>query len=154
MPTAKKLRAKCHRTECVNFVRRPADKYCCSACQHQHQFEVYIAEWLAGRKSGAKGSVEVSDHVRRYVKETQGERCHICGWCEVNPHTGTIPLHLDHIDGNWANNRPGNLRFLCPNHHALTSNYGARNRGNGRPYFVYKKAMHSTELVSAITQGE
>jgi len=64
--------------------------------------------------------------------------CVMCGWAERNPVTGKIPLHIDHIDGDWRNNRPENLRVLCPNHHALTANYGALNRGNGRPYHVIK----------------
>jgi HNH endonuclease len=64
----------------------------------------------------------------------------MCGWAERNPVTEKIPLHIDHIDGDWRNNRPDNLRLLCPNHHALTSSYGALNRGKGRPYHVIKTA--------------
>ncbi len=83
--------------------------------------------------------VTVSRHIRRYLKETRGERCEICGWSEVNPNSRAIPLHVDHIDGDYRNNRPENLRLLCPNHHALTSTYGSLTRGKGRPYFVQKK---------------
>lgn len=38
-----------------------------------------------------------------------------------------IPLELDHIDGNNTNNSIENLRLLCPNCHALTSNYRGKN---------------------------
>jgi hypothetical protein len=140
MPNPRRPRPKCLRDGCLCETARPNHKFCSNACQLEHQYRLYVVEWLDGRKSGGKGSVEVSGHVRRYIKETRGEWCEICGWAERNPYTGTIPLHLDHIDGNWANNRPENLRLLCPNHHALTSNYGSRNRGNGRPFVVYKKA--------------
>lgn len=48
-----------------------------------------------------------------------------CVKCEID---GTwqgqkITLHVDHIDGNWRNCRPENLRFLCPNCHSQTETF-------------------------------
>ncbi|WP_055626279.1 HNH endonuclease signature motif containing protein [Streptomyces hirsutus] len=57
------------------------------------------------------------------------EQCTLCG-------TGSLwrgrslPLEVDHVDGDWRNNRIENLRFLCPNCHSTTDNY--RGRGKGR----------------------
>ncbi|MEU6169304.1 HNH endonuclease signature motif containing protein [Streptomyces tanashiensis] len=39
-----------------------------------------------------------------------------------------LPLEVDHIDGDWRNNRIDNLRMLCPNCHSTTDNY----RGRGK----------------------
>ncbi len=141
MPNPKKPCAKCYREICPSTVKRSVDKFCSMACQHLHEYEEYVKSWLAGEKNGARGVVEVSYHVKRWLKDTYGEKCCQCGWAETNPHTRRIPLHLDHIDGNWRNNRPENLRLLCPNCHALTATYGAQNRGNGRPFIVQKKAV-------------
>jgi hypothetical protein len=41
-----------------------------------------------------------------------------------------IPLEVDHVDGDWRNNRVENLRLLCPNCHSITDTY--RGRGKGR----------------------
>lgn len=41
-----------------------------------------------------------------------------------------IPLELHHVDGNRFNNAIQNLLLLCPNCHALTNNYRARNIKN------------------------
>jgi len=94
---------------------------------------------MAGEVSGASAVVTVSDHVRRYLFEKCGA-CVLCGWAELNAWTGKSPLHVDDIDGDWRNHRPDNLRLLCPNCHALTSSYGALNRGHGRPFYVMKVA--------------
>lgn len=55
------------------------------------------------------------------------ERCTGCGaagtW-QGHP----LPLEVDHIDGNWRNNRVENLRMLCPNCHSTTDSYRGRNK--------------------------
>lgn len=56
-----------------------------------------------------------------------------CDGCELNEWMGQrIPLQIDHIDGVRNNCLRTNLRFLCPNCHAMTPTYAGRNRKNGR----------------------
>lgn len=53
--------------------------------------------------------------------------CEKCG-CDGKWQDGTIKLELDHIDGDNTNNLLSNLRYLCPNCHALTDTYRGRNK--------------------------
>ena len=71
---------------------------------------------------------------KKYLIHKYGEKCMECGWSEVNPYSGKIPIELEHIDGDASNNSLDNLRLLCPNHHALTPTYKGLNTGNGRHY--------------------
>lgn len=54
-------------------------------------------------------------------------KCQTCG-CDGHWQNGIISLELDHIDGNNSNNKIENLRYLCPNCHALTETYRGKNK--------------------------
>jgi predicted RNA-binding Zn-ribbon protein involved in translation (DUF1610 family) len=58
-------------------------------------------------------------------------RCASCG------NTGewlgrSITLQIDHISGDWLDNQARNLRYLCPNCHALTDTWCRSRRSNSR----------------------
>ena len=54
-------------------------------------------------------------------------KCVNCG-CDGHWQGGKISLEIDHIDGDNTNNELSNLRYLCPNCHALTETYRGKNK--------------------------
>ena len=54
-------------------------------------------------------------------------KCQTCS-CDGHWQNGIISLEIDHINGDNSDNRIENLRYLCPNCHALTETYRGRNK--------------------------
>jgi 5-methylcytosine-specific restriction endonuclease McrA len=102
-------------------------KYCSTKCQRNEDQRVYINEWLNGNIEGRIRGNYVSGYIRRYLLNESNYKCSQCGWSKINPHTGNVPLEIDHIDGDRTNSKRENLRVLCPNCHSLTSTYRALN---------------------------
>ena len=120
-------------TNCGSIIGRNSSKYCSNQCQLDYQYKQYITKWLSGEVDGVLAFGVVSKHIKRYLRTQHNNKCQLCGWAEINPHTGIIPLEVEHTDGNYKNNSIENLKLICPNCHSLTSTYKALNRGNGRP---------------------
>jgi hypothetical protein len=114
-----------YRTQCST------GKYCSNKCQLDYQSKQLIQKWIDGVWDGTKKGSCLSSAIRNYLLEEVNHCCSKCGWGEINPSTGKTPLEIDHIDGNSENNRPENLRVLCPNCHSLTPTYKALNKGKG-----------------------
>lgn len=97
------------------------------------RYDAFILEYKAGNVSGSSGKPYlISSMVIRYIKEKYGNKCCKCGWNQINPKTGNVPVQINHINGNSRDHKESNLELLCPNCHSLTENYMNLNKGNGR----------------------
>jgi hypothetical protein len=126
-------------TQCGNTKRMHPDQgFCSQTCSAQSKRDEKIRLWLdGGDVLTTRGKTATAHWIRDYLLEECCHRCSKCGWGEINPHTGKVPLELEHIDGDFANNSRSNLEILCPNCHSLTATYKGANKKVGRPRAKY-----------------
>lgn len=117
---------------CGNPIKSITKKkdFCSYLCRTQYYYEQQVKNWLDNPSS--VNTTYIPKFIKRWLKETRGEQCEICGWHEINEYTGLIPLQIHHIDGDCTNNHPNNLKMLCPNCHSLTNNFCSRNIGKSK----------------------
>ena len=80
--------------------------------------DVFVKDSLYSSKSGLKKKV-----LKYGILPYRCSECNSKGEWMGKP----LQLHLDHVNGVVADNRPENLRFLCPNCHSQTDTYCGRN---------------------------
>ncbi len=129
--TKRKPRNNCK--NCGTMCLKRQQIFCNTKCQQRFYYLAFIDAWLKGDDNGVRSSgLTTCKYIKQYLREKFGDKCFECGWNKVHSITGKVPIQLDHIDGNAENNKPENLRLLCPNCHSLTPTFGSLNRGNGR----------------------
>lgn len=108
--------------------------FCSQACQCEYQYKENVQKWKNGEVSGHTERFKVSGFVRRYLLEKANYCCEECGCNLTNKYTGLSILQIHHKDGNAANTVEDNLEVICPNCHAMTDNFGSRNKNSVRKY--------------------
>lgn len=125
----KRNKIKCEKikNKCINCDKEIINKkYCNNKCQNDH----YKKEIFNKIEDGDL-TLNVKWY-KKYLIYLHGEKCMKCDWGEINKFSNSIPIEIEHIDGNSENNNLNNLELLCPNCHSLTPTYKGMNRGNGR----------------------
>jgi predicted RNA-binding Zn-ribbon protein involved in translation (DUF1610 family) len=82
----------------------------------------------------SSGSGRPKPHVLRRALRESGVlyACHVCGIKAVW-NGRPIVLHVDHISGDWLDDRKENLRFRCPNCHSQTPTFAGKAKNKKGP---------------------
>ncbi len=119
--------------QCGKIFNRTAGKYCSSKCQSLFESKKCIENWLNGKLAGYSGKTkQLKRFVRNYILQRDNFTCTQCGWNKIHPIDKKPLVEVDHIDGDAENCMPENLKTLCPNCHAMTPTYKARNKNSKR----------------------
>ena len=76
------------------------NKYCNNRCQAEHRSRSLVKEWKDNESKTAWR--QVPDYVRKYLIQSRGHTCEICGIKEWQG--AETPLVVDHWDHNTHNN--------------------------------------------------
>ena len=107
----------------IKFTNGIKRKYCTSKCCGEAQIKKSYERLKLGKLSDP-------GTLRRTMLHYHKHKCQICG--RKNWRKQSVPLIVDHINGDPYNNNLKNLRLICPNCDAQLPTYMGRNKGNGR----------------------
>lgn len=118
------------KTPCQQCGTITKNVFCTQECHKQYEWK-RAKEKIEQTRNANPYDGKVAPKVpKRYLLETRGQKCEICG--RKNWNGKLIPIVLDHVDGDSTNWMLKNLRLLCCNCDAQTNTYKGRNKGNGR----------------------
>ncbi len=101
--------------------------YCDNKCQLDLRSKTTFAK---NKKLFLEGKLHNRPAIRKVLTDIRGHKCESCG---IEDWQGNhITLQVDHINGDPYNDKPDNLRLICPNCHSQTDSFAGANRGKGR----------------------
>lgn len=125
---AKKAKEKLPCLFCGSPVNSKEFIYCSNKCQHDKKSNDGYNLLL----ENSEISLLTPYVIKGLLIKFEGNKCSVCGIGDWNDEP--LKMELDHIDGNSDDNSYKNIRLICPNCHAQTSNYKNKNKGNGRAF--------------------
>jgi hypothetical protein len=136
----KKINKFCNQSCSAKFYNRPRKitgycLYCSKELESKKHRKTYCStscQQALKRENSLKDNKISSKAIKTFLVKKYGAICMECGWSKENPFTKTIPIELEHIDGNSENNTLDNVKLLCPSCHSLTPTYKGANIGKGR----------------------
>lgn len=121
---------------------KEGNKICAFTDEHrQHTINEKKARVLANLNTS--GVYRSNCYLNRIIKEFNLIE-YKCSECEIIQwNNKKITFELDHIDGDSANCKLINLRYLCPNCHSQTSTYKGKNLNTGKIKISDEQLLHS-----------
>jgi len=120
-------------------------KFCSRSCSAKSQ---RIDRFSNITKTSNENNFFSHTTMKSYLLHIGESKCSSCGmdsWMG-NP----MPLELHHKNGISKDNRLSNLEILCPNCHAFTDNYKAKNKCGDRNLSVYYHRNRSARIPSVL----
>lgn len=132
-----RLDTKINKTCRVCEAKIQSSRTYCDECMVGGNSKFKIKQWLSGEWSGGT-SRKLSNTIRNYLLKINDYKCSKCGYDKTHPDDGNTILEINHINGDGSDHSLENLEVICPNCHALTSSYRARNMGKGRQFYYVR----------------
>ncbi len=102
-------------------------------CSNDCQFSFTQKQvWASIRKGTWSNRGKCQKTLRKFLVNNRGQQCENCNRKRWN--RNPIPLTVHHKNGDATNNILTNVELLCWNCHALTKNFGSKNKECTRKY--------------------